>query len=119
MKTVSNIWIKYYNEMNKNKDKAEAIAVKTMNPKQYVSRAEKIINEFGNFNSVLELGGGIGGLCKHDPDPYKLIEFWNSEEHKTIIKNIDINKCPRCTFTAYNEIIEDVIIKDKMCRLFP
>lgn len=58
-------------------------------------------------------------LCRHDPDPYELIKFWNSKEHKEKIKTIDINSCPRCTFSMYNEIVEKVFIKDSMCRLFP
>ena len=58
-------------------------------------------------------------LCKHDPDLNEIAKFWNSEAHKKMVREIDINKCPRCTFTAYNEIIENVIQKDSMCRMFP
>ena len=32
---------------------------------------------------------------------------------------IDSNKCPRCTFNSYNEIIEKVIIDDQMYRDLP
>ena len=58
-------------------------------------------------------------LCRHDPDPHEVLKHWNSQRHKDIIKNIDVNKCPRCTFGAYNKIVEDVFIEDKMCRYFP
>lgn len=58
-------------------------------------------------------------LCRHDPDPWELVRFWNSENHKEVIRNIDVNTCPRCTFSLYNEIVEKVFIEDRMCRLFP
>lgn len=58
-------------------------------------------------------------LCRHDPDPSEIARFWGSENHKAIVNSINIEKCPRCTFSAYNEIIEKVIIDDKMCKFFP
>lgn len=58
-------------------------------------------------------------LCRHDEDITEIARIWNTEKHKTMVKNIDINTCPRCTFTVYNEIVEQVINKDSMCRLFP
>jgi len=58
-------------------------------------------------------------MCRHDEDITEIERFWNTEEHRAMVKNIDVNKCPRCTFTAYNEIVEKVIQDDSMCRLFP
>jgi len=58
-------------------------------------------------------------LCRHDPDPHEVLKHWNSQRHKDILKNIDVDKCPRCTFGPYNEIVEKVFIKDSMCRYFP
>lgn len=58
-------------------------------------------------------------LCRHHPDLTEIARFWNSEKHKEMVRNININDCPRCTFGAYNEIVEQVIIKDGMCRNFP
>lgn len=58
-------------------------------------------------------------MCSHFPDPYQILKFWNSEEHHRIVDSINIYDCPRCTFTTYNEIIENVIIEDRMCRNFP
>jgi len=55
-------------------------------------------------------------LCKHDPDPREILKVWGSQMHIDMIANIDIKKCPRCTFGPYNEIIEKVFIEDKMCR---
>ena len=45
--------------------------------------------------------------------------MWNTEKHKELIRSIDVNKCPRCTFGIYNEMVEKVFIKDMMCRKFP
>jgi hypothetical protein len=58
-------------------------------------------------------------LCKHEPDPSEILKVWNTEYHKNMVRSIDINKCPRCTFNNYNEIVENVIIKDSMCMQFP
>ena len=58
-------------------------------------------------------------LCKHDPDPSELLRFWNSDKHKEIIRSVQVQDCPRCTFGAYNEIVEKVIIDDTMCKFFP
>lgn len=53
-------------------------------------------------------------LCRHYPDPREILKVWGSDRHKKIIESINIDKCPRCTFGPYNEIIEKAIIEDKM-----
>ncbi len=56
-------------------------------------------------------------LCRHFPDPRAILNVWGTQKHKDMIANINIDKCPRCTFGTYNEIIENVFLEDKMCRL--
>jgi sulfatase maturation enzyme AslB (radical SAM superfamily) len=58
-------------------------------------------------------------LCNHFPDVTEIAKIWNTEQHKKMIREIDINKCPRCTQSTSQEIIENVILKDKMCINFP
>lgn len=58
-------------------------------------------------------------LCTHYPDPKEVLRHWNTDRHKKILKDIDVEKCPRCTFGPYNEVIEQVFLKDGMCRYFP
>ncbi len=58
-------------------------------------------------------------LCSHYPDPHEVLKHWNTERHKEMLRCIDVNKCPRCTFGIYNEIVEKVFLKDGMCRYFP
>ena len=58
-------------------------------------------------------------LCSHYPDPREILKVWGSQFHKDMIARIDPKTCPRCTFGPYNEIIEQVFIKDGMCRFFP
>lgn len=53
-------------------------------------------------------------LCRHYPDPHEVLKVWGSDFHKKIIDSVDVSKCPRCTFGPHNEIIENVIIQDKM-----
>ena len=58
-------------------------------------------------------------LCRHDPDPREVLKHWNSDRHKKMLKDIQVEKCPRCTFGPYNEMIEKIFIQDSMCRNFP
>lgn len=58
-------------------------------------------------------------LCSHDPDPREILKVWGSQFHRDMIAKIDPKTCPRCTFGPYNEVIEQVFIKDGMCRYFP
>lgn len=58
-------------------------------------------------------------MCQHYPDPYELERFWNTEEHRKLVDSIDVQKCPRCTFTVYNEAVEKAVIEDRMCYKFP
>lgn len=58
-------------------------------------------------------------LCSHYPDPHEILKVWGGNKHKRMIESIDPYACPRCTFQVYNEIIEQVIIQDKMCMYFP
>jgi len=58
-------------------------------------------------------------LCSHYPDPKEVLKHWNSDRHKEMLKNVDVAKCPRCTFGPYNEIVEQVFQQDSMCRFFP
>lgn len=58
-------------------------------------------------------------MCKHYPDVTELARFWNSNRHREMVKKYNIDTCPRCTFDAYNEMVEKVIINDGFCRNFP
>jgi len=58
-------------------------------------------------------------LCSHDPDPREVLKYWNTDKHKKMLQSICVEDCPRCTFGPYNEIVEQVFIKDSMCRYFP
>jgi MoaA/NifB/PqqE/SkfB family radical SAM enzyme len=58
-------------------------------------------------------------MCTHYPEPREVLKFWNSEIHKKLVRSIDPHGCPRCTMGAYQEIIEKVIIEDRMMVNFP
>lgn len=58
-------------------------------------------------------------MCPHYLEPREILRFWNSEEHKRLVKTINPHDCCRCTFSSYNEIIEKVIIEDRMNVNFP
>lgn len=45
-----------------------------------------------------------------------LDEIWESPEHLEAIAKIKINECPRCVDAAYNEIIENCVMKDELRR---
>jgi len=58
-------------------------------------------------------------LCSHYPDPRGILKFWNSKEHRRLVKSIDPKECPRCTFSSYQEMVEKVILEDRMKMNFP
>jgi len=58
-------------------------------------------------------------LCRHVPDVREVLMYWNSPEHKKMVYDIDVDKCPSCTLTAHNEIVERVFVRDEMHRFFP
>jgi len=47
-----------------------------------------------------------------EADDFEIL--WGNQEHQNLINEIDVNKCPLCRMITYNEIIEEVFIKDKM-----
>ena len=58
-------------------------------------------------------------IGRHEPDPTAIQRWWGGEEHRRFIADVDIHRCPRCTFGPYNEIMERVIESDAMCMNFP
>jgi MoaA/NifB/PqqE/SkfB family radical SAM enzyme len=74
----------------------------------------------GNVHTCFDMRGREDLImCRHDPDPTELLRYWNSPEHKELIRTIKVEECPRCTFSSYNEAVEQVIIQDSMCYKFP
>jgi len=53
------------------------------------------------------------------PDPYAILTWWGSEEHRNLIKSVNISQCSRCTWSQYNRQIENAVLQDKMCLAFP
>lgn len=41
-------------------------------------------------------------------------QIWWSTEHKKVLDSIDLAKCPRCVMNGYNEIVENVYMKDSL-----
>jgi len=62
-------------------------------------------------------GGAKLGSCF--PDPEKILEWWGSDKHRNMIKEVNINNCTRCTWSQYNQQIEETVLKDGMCVNFP
>lgn len=50
------------------------------------------------------------------PDPENILKWWGSDAHRQMIKSININECSRCTWSQYNQQIENM---DKMDLAFP
>lgn len=74
----------------------------------------------GNVHLCFDMRGNENLiLCKHEPEPAEILKVWNGDFHKDMVRNINVDKCPRCTFGAYNEIVEKVILNDSMCINFP
>jgi len=45
-------------------------------------------------------------------------EIWASEEHKTLLSNLNLDECPNCRFKSYNTLIEGVFVKDNIHKDF-
>ena len=63
-------------------------------------------------------------LCDHSPNPEEIKKFCVSEEHRDLLKSINVDKeCGRCTYGEYARQIEEVAMgsneEDPMCVNFP
>jgi len=47
-----------------------------------------------------------------------ILQMWGSQKHWDLMKAIDLNDCPRCTYGPHNEIFENVILTDNVCKNF-
>lgn len=73
----------------------------------------------GNVHNCFDVRGRPDWvLCRHYPNVREILDVWGSEKHRKILESIDPSKCPRCTFLSLCEIIEQVIIEDKMFKDF-
>lgn len=52
-------------------------------------------------------------IGKHDPVS-EIEKVWGSDQHKAVIDAINLNDCPKCTFTKFNEQIENAVLNDNM-----
>lgn len=52
------------------------------------------------------------------PNPESILDWWGSDRHREIIKDVNINKCSRCTFGEYSKQME-AVKDDTMMRSFP
>jgi len=81
-------------------------------------RATPLSGVFGSdgwFHLCFSMRGRKGfRLARHYPDPWEIMRAWGSEQHMKIINEIQPEECMRCAFTRYNEVIENVIIEDKL-----
>lgn len=56
-------------------------------------------------------------LCSWDT-PEDFIAAWGSDKHKAIMRGVDLNRCPRCTYAPHNKLYEDFIKADTSCKWF-
>ncbi|KKL67998.1 hypothetical protein LCGC14_2129410, partial [marine sediment metagenome] len=53
------------------------------------------------------------------PDPEQILTWWGSDQHRELIKAVDITRCSRCTFSQYNIQVEKAVKEDSMMVSFP
>ncbi|MCL5035635.1 MAG: radical SAM protein [Chloroflexi bacterium] len=74
----------------------------------------------GNCYLCVDHRGKPGFIIgRHEPDPKQILEFWGGKDMIDFMEKVDLEKCPRCTFGIYNEIMEKVLVEDRMCMSFP
>lgn len=64
------------------------------------------------------LGEKKAVIGSHYPDPHQVLGFWGNAGHKAVIDAIEPKECPRCLLTTYQEVIEQVVIRDAMFKNF-
>lgn len=52
------------------------------------------------------------------PDPEQILTWWGSDEHRALIKSVDIDGCSRCTWSQYQRQIV-AVENDTMSLSFP
>jgi len=58
-------------------------------------------------------------LGAHYPNPEQILDFWGSQAHIDLMRSINVDKCPRCTYGIYAKQIEHAVEEDAMCYAFP
>jgi len=53
-------------------------------------------------------------LCEHTPEPREVLQHWGSDRHRDMVRAIDPQRCIRCAFTRYNEVIQHCVLSDDM-----
>lgn len=71
------------------------------------------------YNCVDWRGDARFVLGSHYPDPRQILEFWGGEKHLRLMKEVNVDKCPRCTYGIYAQQIESAVLNDDMCVNFP
>ena len=54
------------------------------------------------------------------PEPAKILDWWGKDAHRRMLQSIvPPRDCSRCVYSQYNKQVEQVILRDGMCRSFP
>lgn len=79
-------------------------------------------NCYAGFTTGFISSQGTFGLCcdrRGDPKVElchisEIVSIWGGDKHKQIMHDVDVAKCPRCTYSHVNEVFENVILEDRM-----
>jgi len=44
--------------------------------------------------------------------PENILDFWGSDDHRKLVENICVDRCPRCTWATYNKYFEEAVLLD-------
>lgn len=79
----------------------------------------------GAVNFVTLWDGGVVLCSDHRTNPAfylcHISEFsahWGSERHKQMLKDVDIEKCPRCSFFLHDKIVDEFVYNDTSNQYF-
>lgn len=80
------------------------------------------------MTAVIEPDNYLGFCCDRRGDsrtrlgPFvtfdDILKLWNSKEHWDLMNAINLDDCPRCTYGPHNQIFENIILEDNVCRNF-
>lgn len=77
------------------------------------------------INVVVTADGEVYGCSDHRGNPKlyychisELAGFWNSEKHWEIVKSVNPQKCPRCSFAYHSKVIDEFVFNDHCNQYF-
>lgn len=108
--------------------------VKVVNtPGKFDEQTWSVLHNFNSCHAVgmtcaIQANGRVSLCCDRRGDPrvelcewknlHDITEAWGGPRHLDILRNIDLDECPRCTYAPHNRLYEMFVKRDDTCKNF-